>query len=229
MSGLCAGFLFDIHNGRYMSMIMYCITLISTLCIVIINFGGVFIAGLVIFYISAGFFAVFFTASFMSLSYKMKNPEFWAGLGRAVNILCAVITSAVSVKLLTSGSNMVITVVSVILFVLISIVIFIYLNQYYPQKQVESDEQTDEIQEEIISPEKKFELFCECYSLTEREKEVLNALLSSDKDVQDMAESLFISRAALYRHISSINQKTNTNKRVGLIQYYYAWNPVENG
>ena len=32
---------------------------------------------------------------------------------------------------------MVITVVSVILFVLISIVIFIYLNQYYPQKQVE--------------------------------------------------------------------------------------------
>ena len=100
---------------------------------------------------------------------------------------------------------------------------------YYPQKQVESDEQTDEIQEEIISPEKKFELFCECYSLTEREKEVLNALLSSDKDVQDIAESLFISRAALYRHISSINQKTNTNKRVGLIQYYYAWNPVENG
>lgn len=229
LSGLCAGFLFDIHNGRYMSMIMYCITLISTLCIVIINFGGIFIAGLVIFYISAGFFAVFFTASFMSLSYKMKNPEFWAGLGRAVNNLCAVITSAVSVKLLTSGSNMVITVVSVILFVLISIVIFIYLNQYYPQKQVESDEQTDEIQEEIISPEKKFELFCECYSLTEREKEVLNALLSSDKDVQDIAESLFISRAALYRHISSINQKTNTNKRVGLIQYYYVWNPVENG
>lgn len=95
----------------------------------------------------------------MSLSYKMKNPEFWAGLGRAVNNLCAVITSAVSVKLLTSGSNMVITVVSVILFVLISIVIFIYLNQYYPQKQVESNEQTDETQEEIISPEKKFELF----------------------------------------------------------------------
>ena len=80
LSGLCAGFLFDIHNGRYMSMIMYCITLISTLCIVIINFGGIFIAGLVIFYISAGFFAVFFTASFMSLSYKMKNPEFWAPL-----------------------------------------------------------------------------------------------------------------------------------------------------
>lgn len=81
LSGLCAGFLFDINNGRYMSMIMYCITLISTLCIVIINFGGIFIAGLVIFYISAGFFAVFFTASFMSLSYKMKNPEFWADLG----------------------------------------------------------------------------------------------------------------------------------------------------
>ena len=228
LSGLCAGFLFDIHNGRYMSMIMYCITLISTLWIVIINFGGIFIAGLVIFYISAGFFAVFFTASFMSLSYKMNNPEFWAGLGRAVNNLCAVITSAISVRLLTSGSNMIITVVSVILFVLRSIVVFIYLNQYYPQKQVESGEQKDAVQKEIISPEKKFELFCECYSLTEREKEVLNALLSSDKDVQDIAESLFISRAALYRHISSINKKTNTNKRVGLIQYYYAWNPVEN-
>ena len=65
-------------------------------------------------------------------------------------------------------------------------------------------------------------------NIKEREKEVLHALLFSDKDVQDIAESLFISRAALYRHISSINQKTNTNKRVGIIQYYYAWNPVEN-
>ena len=105
-----------------MSMIMYCITLISTLCIVIINFGGVLLQGLLYFIYQQDFCCIF-TASFMSLSYKMKNPEFWAGLGRAVNNLCAVITSAVSVKLLTSGSNMVITVVSVILFVLISIVI----------------------------------------------------------------------------------------------------------
>lgn len=68
---------------------------------------------------------------------------------------------------------------------------------------------TDEIQEEIISPEKKFELFCECYSLTEREKEVLNALLSSDKDVQDIAESLFISRAGF---IQTYKQYQSENK-----------------
>lgn len=48
-------------------------------------------------------------------------------------------------------------------------------------------------------------------------------LLTSDKSVQDIAGELYISRAALYRHIANLNEKTGTKSRVGLIQFYYEW------
>ena len=34
-----------------------------------------------------------------------------------------------------------------------------------------------------------------------------------------------ISRAALYRHINTLNEKTATKGRIGLIQFYYEWDP----
>ena len=52
---------------------------------------------------------------------------------------------------------------------------------------------------------------------------MLEALLNSDDSVQNIAAGLYISRAALYRHISNINKKTDTNSRLGLIKFYYTW------
>ena len=61
---------------------------------------------LIVFYMSAGFFAVFFTAGFMELSRYMKIPELWAGLGRAVNNLTAAVIANGSLMMLASGSSM---------------------------------------------------------------------------------------------------------------------------
>ena len=61
LSGLLAGFLFDIACRKYMSMIMYCVMILSTICLVVLEFAEPFTVGLIIFYLSAGFFAVFFT------------------------------------------------------------------------------------------------------------------------------------------------------------------------
>ena len=61
------------------------------------------------------------------------------------------------------------------------------------------------------------------FSLTDREQEVLKVLLMSDDNVQDIAEKLLISRAALYRHVTNLNEKTGTKSRIGLIQLYYSW------
>lgn len=96
LSGLLAGAVFDIKSRRCMYIIMYCVTLLSTICVLIIITGGAFIIGLIVFYLSAGFFAVFFTTAFIELSVYMNRPEFWAGLGRAVNNICAAIIGAIS-------------------------------------------------------------------------------------------------------------------------------------
>ena len=52
-----------------------------------------------------------------------------------------------------------------------------------------------------------FSAFADTYALTEREQEVLKMLLASDEEVQEIANRLYISRAMLYRYISSLNKK----------------------
>lgn len=216
LSGLAAGFLYDIKGRQYMSVIMYCVTLLSTICVVVIEMGGPFLAGLVVFYLSAGFFVIFFTVGFMDLAGHMRVPEFWAGFGRATNNICAVLTATLSVALLASGNGMVITITALVLFVLISISTYVYQSQL-------SFHDGEKDKETAVDDAEKFLAFSECFSLTDREQEILKVLLSSDENVQEIAEQLLISRAALYRHITSLNEKTNTKSRIGLLQLYYTW------
>lgn len=216
LSGLAAGFLYDMKGRRFMNLMMYSVTLLSTICVVVIQSGGPFIAGLVVFYLSAGFFVVFFTVSFLDLAYYMKIPELWAGIGRAVNNICAVMTSALSVTLLSSKDSMAIIITALVLFVLISIAIYVYQSQF-------GTEETKTGEQPAIGDTEKFSAFSERFSLTDREQEVLKVLLESDENVQEIAEQLLISRAALYRHITSLNEKTETKSRIGLLQFYYSW------
>lgn len=223
VSGLTAGVLFDVKERKYMSLMMYLVTLLSTICVVIIQFGGSFVLGLFVFYLSAGFFVVYFMTSFMDLSYYTKKPKLWAGIGRAVNNMCAILTSALSVRLLANGSQMAIMIIALILFVLINISMLLYL--FFSKKQEPEKRNDQESGAKLLSEENHFALFVHTYALTERESEVLKALLTSDDNVQNIAEELAISRAALYRHIANLNEKTNTKSRVGIIQFYYEWLP----
>ena len=215
LSGLTAGVLFDMKERQYMNIIMYCVTLLSTICVLVIVSGGPFLIGLIVFYLSAGFFVVFFTTGFMDLSKYMKIPELWAGIGRAVNNICAGIMATVSLALLETENTILLSIMALILFVAISVTMFLYANQF--RTNISTEEKTTEEKEE------KFVRFSEVFSLTTREQEVLKFLLVSDDSVQDIADQLFISRAALYRHITALNEKTVTKSRIGLLQFYYAW------
>ena len=57
-------------------------------------------------------------------------------------------------------------------------------------------------------------------SLTPRETEVLEMLLTTDDDLQRIADSLYISRRMVQRYVSSIYEKTETKTRLGLFQSY---------
>ena len=99
------------------------------MCVAVIELGGPFMIGLVAFYMSAGFFVVYFTTMFIQFSYNTDIPELWAGMGRAVNNAGAVITSFTSVLLLSSANTMIISVVALVLFALISVAIYAYSTQ----------------------------------------------------------------------------------------------------
>lgn len=219
LSGLIAGVLFDLKERHYMNIIMYCVTLLSTICVLVIVSGGPFLIGLIVFYLSAGFFVVFFTTGFMELSYRMKVPELWAGLGRAVNNICAGIIGTWSLSLIESGNSVLISIIAFVLFALISVAIFLYSNQFRSNTERKEGSENEKTEENI----EKFSRFSKAFSLTTREEDVLKMLLTSDDNVQEIAAQLFISRAALYRHIASLNEKTATKSRIGLLQFYYAW------
>lgn len=215
VSALLAGVFYDACHQKYMNLIMYGVTILSTLCIVVMENGGSFYTGLVVFYLSAGFFVVYFTSSFMKLSYKTNLPQLWAGLGRAVNNVCAFIMSPVSLKILKSDNSVLRNGVVLLLFVLISVAFHFYATFLKISKE------EDIVEEVSISEEEHLRQFARAFELTQRETEVLHVLLVSDDNVQEIAEQLLISRAALYRHITSINEKTNTKSRIGLVQFYY--------
>ncbi len=219
VSGLVSGVLFDYGKGRYRNLIMYCVTLLSTVCILVIVSGGSFLFGLIVFYLSAGFFVVFFSTGFVRLAGYMRVPQFWAGMGRAVNNLCAILIGSFSVALIRSGDSTKIMIASIGLFVLISIAIYIYTVMGQTDVELPDQERKQEEEQDYFSA------FADTYALTEREQEVLKMLLASDEEVQEIANRLYISRAMLYRYISALNKKTDTNSRIGLIQFYYTWKP----
>ena len=224
LSGVAAGFLFDIKDQRFMNQMMYCVTVLSVIAMLIIEFGGAFIIGLIVFYLAAGFFVVYFTTGFINVSYGMRWSALWSGAGRAVNNIGAGIVGIISYMLIDFPGIMVMSVVVILLLVLISIAVFVLENLQKEQyRRYDEEKVTKSAENSNARVEVDFECFADAHHLTGREREVLQKLLVSDGSVQDIADELYISRASLYRHISSMNEKTGTKPRVCLIQYYYGW------
>ena len=217
LSGLFAGFLFDMAGRKYMSMVMYCVMILSATCLVVLQFAGPFTAGLIIFYLSAGFFAVFFTASFMEIARYTKMPELWAGLGRAVNNLVAVTITGGSLALLHSGNNIAITTIELILFVLASVVAFIYTNM-----RKSFFEGLDAKDKDKLSDGERLQKLSEQFSLTPREAEVFGLLVNTDDSLQIIADRLYVSRRTLERYVSALYEKTGAKSRIGLVSLYNA-------
>ena len=215
LSGLLAGFLFDTASRKYMSIVMYCITVLSTTCLVILQFAGSFTAGLVIFYLAAGFFAVFFTVSFMEIARYTETPELWAGLGRAVNNLVAVLISGGSLALLNSGNNIAIITIELLLFVLASVAAFAYMNKrkaFFDGLEAEAADK--------LSDGERLQKLAEQFSLTPREAEVFGLLVNTEDGLQTIADNLYVSRRTLERYVSAIYEKTGARSRIGLVTLY---------
>lgn len=256
-SGLAAGFLFDLHNRRFMNLIMYCIMMLSTLSVAILQLGGSFLIGLIVFYLSSGFFVVFFTTSFLALSEDTRCPRLWAGMGRAVNNAGAALVSNLSLSLIASNSSITLIVTALVLFATVSILIAAYSMLNAPGVQTEtggtmthkmqaaceanashntkaalgndssastaSDISSDPDYPQNTPNADPFSTFFTAFSLTDREQSVFDQLVNTEKSIQEIADSLFISRRTCQRYITSIYEKVGAKSRMGLYQSYIEW------
>ena len=215
LSGLLGVIIFDFKDRRFMSMIMYCVMLLSTICIIVLKYSESLLIGLLIFYMTSGFFVVFFTASFMEIASYMKFPDLWEGLGRAVNNLAAVILSRSSLVLINSQGNLIVVVLVICLFVIVTII----ASTYSLQRKV-LIEKLGESKIALFSKEEKLLKIKEQYTFTPREIEVFEYLTSTEDSVQDIANNMYVSKRTLERYISSIYKKTGVKSRIGLLNIY---------
>lgn len=220
-SGLAAGVLFDIRERRYMGFIMFAVTVLSIISILAVEAGASPVIGLIVFYLSSGFFVTFFTTTFLQLAPRMRTPQLWAGMGRAANNLCAFTVSGVSMMLTQLGIAAVM-IASLILFVLVSVA-FVGAGLFRLPSTVGEREAIqaglaaaaaptlEEVQAEFISRS----------GLTPREEEVLRAVAADERPLKQVADDLGISLRMVQRHLTSIYGKTDTQTRAGLTRAFF--------
>ena len=220
-SGLAAGVLFDIRERRYMGFIMFAVTVLSTISILAVEAGASPVIGLIVFYVSSGFFVTFFTTTFLQLAPRMRTPQLWAGMGRAANNLCAFTLSGVSMMLTQSGIAAVM-IASLILFVLVSVA-FIGAGLFRLPSTVGEREaiQAGLAAAAAPTPEEVQAEFISRSGLTPREDEVLRAVTADERPLKQVADDLGISLRMVQRHLTSIYSKTDTQTRAGLTRAFF--------
>lgn len=209
---------------------------LGTVSALAIQTGSEVLLGLVIFYLSSGFFVVFFTSSFLRIAMRCANPSLWAGMGRAANNACAALVAMPSMALILSGDIMLISSITIALAMVTLLVAHALENVRRTARhkaEVEAIKlaeltaaqmQTAKPQEEPeakapadkSAPDKHLAAFSERYSLTPRERDVLSAVCSSEETLQCIADDMGISLRALQKHLTSIYRKSDTQSRAGL-------------
>lgn len=212
-SGLAAGLIFDLAERRYMGLIMLGVTALSTISILAVEAGADPNLGLVVFYLSSGFFVTFFTATFTQLAPRMHAPALWAGMGRAANNVCAFTTSGISLALIMIGA-LVLLVAACAAFVAAGL---------FRLPQTEQEREREQLAEEALAAptvEEQRQAFITDHGLTPREVDVLIAVTQDERPLKQIAEELGISMRMVQRHLSSIYQKTDTQTRAGLTKAF---------
>lgn len=212
-SGLAAGIIFDLAERRYMGLVMLGIAVLSTISILAVEAGADPNLGLVVFYLSSGFFVTFFTATFTQLAPRMHAPALWAGMGRAANNACAFTTSGISLALIMIGA-LVLLVAACAAFVAAGL---------FRLPQTEQERKHQQLAEEALAAptvEEQRQTFIANHALTPREVDVLIAVTQDERPLKQVAEELGISMRMVQRHLSSIYQKTDTQTRAGLTKAF---------
>ena len=216
-SGLLAGCIFDLAERRFMGMVMFGVAVLSTISILAVEAGTHPTIGLIVFYLSSGFFVTFFTATFTQLAPQMRTPAFWAGMGRAANNVCAFTISGASLALATS-ENVALIMIGALVLLVAACSAFLAAGLFRLPQSSQEREHLQQAEKALAAPsiEEQRRAFIETSALTPREVDVLVAVTRDERPLKQVADELGISMRMVQRHLSSIYQKTDTQTRAGL-------------
>lgn len=211
---ILAGFIADIRKRDYLPLATVCALLLSSICIFFLSEEASYFIGTALMYLYSGFYVIFFTVMFIDFAPKSKFPELWASMGRIVRSFTVAITIIPTLNIYNAIGSTILAAESCLLSILNMLVLLPYISNAITISKQKSFIKTEVSQQESLKMYANY-----CY-LTPRETEVLERLLTTDDDLQEIANTLYISRRMVQRYISSIYEKTKTKTRIGLFQNY---------
>lgn len=213
---ILAGCIADIRQRVYLPLATVCAILLSSVCMFFLSEEVGYFAGTALMYLYSGFYVIFFTVMFLDFAPKSSHPELWAGMGRIVRSFAVAATVLPALKIYDVVGSTALAVGSCLLSILVLLVLLPHISRavtVFEQREAVSDQQE-------LLPQERLALYAQHCALTPRETEVLERLLTTEDDLQEIADSMYISRRMVQRYVSSIYEKTDTKTRIGLFHSY---------
>lgn len=214
---LLIGFIGDLERQKYVPLATLCVAMFGVFNPILFGAYEDYYLNMCLYYVCLGASVAYFNLMFWNVAPRTRQPELWAGMGRIVSGVADCVLAATPLAGLPLN---VIIGIDILMFVVLvlSLAAGGYLLVGEPAGRKEEPEDQPE-----LSPQQRLRLFAESCSLTPRETEVLEKLLTTEDGVQEIADSLYISRRMVQRYVSSIYEKTETKTRLGLFQRYISF------
>ena len=211
------GFIGDIKKQKYVPLATLCMAMFAVFNPILFAELEDYHFNMCLYYICLGANIAYFNLMFWNIAQKTDHPELWAGIGRVISGLADAILAAACIADLPL--NLIIG-IDILMFVVL--VLSLAAGGYLLLgRKTGGDEKDAGLSEKPeLSPQQRLELYAQHCSLTPRETEVLERLMTTDDDLQRIADSLYISRRMVQRYVSSIYEKTETKTRLGLFHSY---------
>ena len=212
------GFIGDIKKQKYVPIATLCMAMFAVFNPILFGELEDDHFNMCLYYICLGTNVAYFNLMFWNIAQKTKHPELWAGMGRVISGLAE---CALAAACIADLPLYLIIGIDILMFVVLVISLaaggYLLIGNRSERKSENDMEPADE---PAMTPQERLKLYAQHCSLTPRETEVLEKLLTTDDDLQGIADSLYISRRMVQRYVSSIYEKTETKTRLGLFQSY---------
>ena len=211
------GVIGDIEKQKYVPIATLCMAMFAVFNPILFGDLENYHLNMCLYYTCLGANVAYYNLMFWNIAQKTKHPELWAGMGRVISGLAEAIMAAVCIADLPL--NLIIG-IDILMFIMLVIALAAGGYLLIGQKTEHRENDAGTADDPELSAQERLKLYAHHCSLTPRETEVLEKLLTTEDGVQEIADSLYISRRMLQRYISSIYEKTETKTRLGLFQSY---------
>lgn len=210
-----AGWLADFRQRRLLPLVTACFILLSSVSTTLLSSPAGYFAGVALMYVYSGFYVIFLTVLFCDFAPRTPQPELWAGLGRVVRCFTVAFIVPFMPWLYRTWGSTVLTVASCLLSVAVLLTLLPWISRSIPE------------QPRAPLPRKEaLHRFCERYSLTPREMDILDQILDNQTG-EGIAAALGISRRMVQRYIASICEKCGAEGKHDILLIFHIFSIEE--